>query len=252
MMTSVLMSGLLVLIRTTSFVTFLPPVAGKNIPPQVKVVIAVALSLCWWNRAMFATAVATTGSIPLPAFALLGVIESVIGVGLAWLCSSLISLASTAGTLLADGLGLNMESVSSVLETGSGTSLSLLMETLLAMLLFTLNLHHAFLALLNWSFDVFPVGRIPSIAGAERFIAWYAAIGTAPVGLVLPVLLVTSGGLMIISVSMRQASQFNLLSYGMPLRLLLGMTALVVLFPSVMLRMSNLVRHLVDQLLVHS
>lgn len=250
MTSSVLASALLVFIRTSSFVAFLPPVAGKSIPVQAKAVIAVALAICWWQRVLQWHLTGEISTVmTVPSFALYALLETAIGVGLAWIAGSLLTLASSAGSVLADGMGLNMDSISSVLETGSGTSLSQLLETLLGMLLFVLNIHHVFILLLDQSFMILPVGQMSQFGNAEHGIRWYTLTGTAPVLLILPAVAVSLCVLLVISVSMRQSPQFNLLSYGMPLRLLLGMSTLTLLLPTLLSRCVLLVRGLCDQIL---
>ncbi|MEZ5944376.1 MAG: flagellar biosynthetic protein FliR [Planctomycetaceae bacterium] len=241
--------GTLVFVRTSSFVAFLPPVSGKGIPATAKVVIACGLAVCWWKKYLLYGIANPTMFDSLPWFAICGIVEALIGAGLAWLAGSLTSLASTAGNVLADAMGLNMASVSSLLETGSGSSVAQLLETLFGMLLFALNIHHAFLLLLHFSFVMFPIGTLSLSVGSEQIMDWYVLLGTMPILAAMPLLAVSLGGISVICVTMRQSPQFNLLSYGMPLRLLLGLVALIVLLPMLLGRFGVVAEHFRDVIL---
>ena len=62
----------------------------------------------------------------------------------------------------------------------------------------------------------------------------------------MPLLAVSLGGITVICVTMRQSPQFNLLSYGMPLRLLLGLVALIALLPMLLGRFGVIAEHFRD------
>ncbi len=232
----------LIFLRTCSFAVLLPPVAGRSIPVPVKVGIAAGLSLCFWNRVPMTPGIEAS-LLNGPWFTMCALFEVFLGLGLAWLAGSLVSIAGTVGGMIADEIGLNVSGVTSFVDTGASTSVSQLLEALMSMLLFALNFHHVFILMLLYSFFWFPAGQLASAGSAVAVIDWYALLGTAPIAMALPLTAISLAGLVLISVIMKQAPQFNLLSFGMPLRLMLGMFALFLFLPTLLTRFAAFAQH---------
>lgn len=239
---------LLAFARCSSFITFLPPVQGRGIPIQTKVALAMALTC-----ATVPVAQSHLTAQPPPDFhwwllAWLCAAECVFGLVLAWLWGSVLLLAKSVGSLAAEALGLELAGVTSVLGTDSSQSLSQLFEILCGMLLLACNAHHIALASLHHSFALVPLAAGAPILPEPGLIQWGLLLANAPIWISLPLLSVTGSLVILIAGMMRQVPQFNLLSIGMPFRVLAGLFALYWLLPLLLGQIYALIRQVPAQM----
>ncbi|MCA9050992.1 MAG: flagellar biosynthetic protein FliR, partial [Planctomycetaceae bacterium] len=128
---------------------------------------------------------------------------------------------------------------------------SQLFESLGVLLFFGLNLHHAMFLVLSSSFATRPVSERWSLPGWDLVMYWVTKVQhqgfliVAPVGILMFVATVT------LLVSMRTAPQFNFMTYGMTLRLVLGLGGLLLFFPDIYLSLQTFLQQMAEESLNH-
>ena len=226
---------LLAFLRIATFVSLLPPFAGRGLPKTVKVGLALALAMG------MTTGHSLTAPIPDGAMLIwLGMRETLTG-GLLAICLGLFLYpAKIAGEYLNQELGLSFATNISALEPQSQGVLSQVLEAFAVLLFMALNVDHYLYRFLQLSFERRPVGGPVWQPNAEAIAhlgdllsAWGLRI-VAPLACVMAL---TSLGLFLAS---RWTPQFNLQSIGFQLRVLVGLTAMFFGLPELirMLQMS--------------
>lgn len=269
MMELMLLPAILCFLRISSFVAFLPPFGGQHVPNTVKIGVAMALTAFWLPRAlhmepptaasgpqyqltMQAENVAKTVSPPplrstvqgggrWVLYTYLAAREILLGAGLGWLLGMILIPMRIAGSWLAEQIGLNMASVTSGTDTGSGNVLAVILESCGVLLLYSMSIHHDFLRIFDRFFDHYQVGQMWSFPSSGTVIAILTRLPenglmiAAPLGVMFFLILI------VLMFSMKQSPQFNLFTFGMPFRLAAGLLAMLVMFPHVL---SNVAYHL--------
>ena len=229
-------TGLLLgFVRITMFVAFLPLFGGRPIPNTVK--IGLAVSLTGLFSLSFATSVpfSTGTNLSWGLLTWLVLREATLGAGMGWLLGLVLIPARIAGTFIAQEMGLTIASLTSATEDGSSNVIAELLDALVVLSFLSLNGHHIFFFALSQSWDWFPMGtslkapwELPNRDWLCGKILESESVGIALAAPIVFVLLLTTVGLLFI---MRQAPQFNLFAFGMPVRLLMGLFLLALFGP---------------------
>jgi Flagellar biosynthesis pathway, component FliR len=236
MMTLMAIALLLVFLRVGGFVAFLPPFSGNGIPNTVKIGLIIALTALWGARLVPTVALTLNPSVTENwlFLAWLGIRETLLGCALGWLLGLILVPIRVAGAYIVQEMGLTMAAVTSATEPGESNVLSQMFEVAAVLFLFGGNVHHEFLRLFDATFTMFPLGRsweLPSLEWITGTILQPVEIGlgiAAPVGILLFACMVST--LLI----MRQTPQFNLFTFGAPIRLIVGMVGLIWFLPSIL------------------
>ncbi len=234
---AMVLASLLIFFRVSAFIVFLPPLNGQGVPATVKIGLSVAITFLLANR--YAPVLAL--SLDMPAngagawleLAFLGIRETALGAGLAWLFSLCLVPVRIAGAWIAQEMGLTLGGLSSPMDQQPSNVISTMLEAFSIIMFFVLDLHHIMLYSLGQSFAIRPA------AGAWSMPSWETVVWSvthavddgflivAPIGILLFVVALT------ILITMRTAPQFNFMSYGMTLRLAAGLGGLIMFLPEV-------------------
>jgi flagellar biosynthetic protein FliR len=224
----------LILARVAAFVGVLPVFGGTQTPNLVKLGLTMALTVMW-STSMFGEtlgqmpATATTPTMTAVWILALGR-EAAFGALFGFLFSLFLLPARIAGEFLAQEMGLSFGAMASAVGTGSETTPATILELFASLLFLGLDLHHVFLAVLDATFRRFPVGQglslpmcdaVGATASAEE---WGILLG-------MPVALCLFVATIALAFLNRAAPQLNLYTVGFPLRLIVGLGALVVMLP---------------------
>lgn len=247
MLESFIIACTLVLFRCAAFVAFLPPVAGQSIPNTVKIGLAMALTVVLAPEFGGAAALALYGTISSPnawlQLSWLAARESLLGLSLAWLFALSLVPPRIAGAYIAQEMGLTMAQITSATDSQQTNVVSQVFESLAVLMFFGLNLHHAVFLLLGVSFERRPVTQPWEFPGWDLVMYSISKVEhqgfliIAPIGLLMFAMTVT------LLVTMRTAPQFNFMSYGMTLRVIVGLGAMVVFFPDMFTAMQQFMNH---------
>ena len=220
---------LLVLVRVSMFVAFLPLFGGKPLPKTVKIGLAMSLLGLSIPEAMTSSQIVANSSWSWLGW--LVIRESVVGAGLGWLLGMMFVPVRIAGSLIAQEMGLTIATLTSSTGEGNSNVVSELLDAIVVLAFLSLNGHHLFFHALQRSWGLFPVGGpidLSKIWPVGKTIVETESLGLSLAAPILFVLLMTTATLLFV---MRQTPQFNLFNFGMPVRLLAGLIALVVFVP---------------------
>jgi len=241
MITALAVALLLVFLRVGGFVAFLPPFSGANIPNTVKVGLVLALTSAWGARIVPEVAIALNPVISENFLLLiwLGVRETLFGCALGWLLGLILVPMRVAGAYIAQEMGLTMSAVTSATQPGESNVVSQLFEIIAVLILFGTNVHHEFLRVFDVSFDAFPLGRSWNLPTQEWIVGSIVKTTDLGLGIAAPVGVVLFAVMIASLFIMRQNQQFNLFTFGGPIRLIVGMGAMIWFLPTIVSSMFN-------------
>ncbi len=238
MMDAWLLGYILVLARVASFVGFLPVFGRRQLPMAVKAGLAVALTVFWSGSSVTAT-VRTPEEMALATGTLALLREIASGIALAMLAGWILVPIRIAGAWIGQELGLQMGQLLDPTGTESVSEMAALFEVFGLILFFLLDLHHWALWLLHWSWLflgsetgllALPVGEITQVVGK---LEEYGLLIAAPVAIALAVI-----NFAVLYLN-KASPSLNLFSVGAPLRLLSGLTCLVLFWPVIARNMAG-------------
>jgi flagellar biosynthetic protein FliR len=233
-----LVGYLLVLARVAAFIGFLPVFGRRQLPATVKAGLAVALTV-FWSGSPVTAAVRTPEDLAMATGTVALVREIIAGTVLAMLAGLILVPIRIAGAWIGQELGLQMGQLLDPTGTESVSEVAALFEVFGLILFFLLDLHHWALWLLHWSWLflgsatgllALPTGEIASVVGQ---LEEYGLLIAAPVAIALAVI---NFAVLFLN---KASPSLNLFSVGAPLRLLSGLTCLVLFWPVIARNMAG-------------
>lgn len=228
MIAAELVTPMLAFLRIATFVALLPPFAGRGLPKTVKIGLAAALALGMTTGQSLSNAVPDGATLTW-----LGIRESVTGGLLATCLGLFLYPAKIAGEYLNQEVGLSFATNVSAMEPQSQGVLSQVLEGLAVLLFMALNVDHYLYRFLQLSFERRPVGGPvwrPNTEAVAQVSDLLSAWGLRIVAPLACVMALTSLGLFLAS---RWTPQFNLLSIGFQIRVLIGLMAMFLCLPEI-------------------
>ncbi len=227
---------LLVLGRTGGLMISAPFWSGAILPPLVRVLAAVALSLAVYPL------VRSLPSTEPTFFSLLWSLgrEILLGLGLGWLAQMFFAGVRLAGQELEIKMGLGLAQLLDPQEGGQTTVLSTLLNLSAALVFFAINGHHLLIQALASSYTVFPLtagsgsalvggsGLARVVIGGAGHIFTIALRVSAPA--VVGLLLVD----LILGLMNRAVPQMNVFIVAQPVQFVFGLLLLLWSLPAVM------------------
>ncbi len=218
------------LFRIAAIVATAPMLGARYVPARVKIFMILALTLV---IAPNVSDVPVVDPLSLPALAII-VQQLVIGAATGLLMAMVFSAFAIGGELIATQIGLGFASVVDPQMGVQTPVISQFYVVLLSLVFVSLNGHLVIIRELANSFATLPI----SSQGLDRDIFWHLILWAdhmfkGAVLMALPAittLLIVNGALGII---MRAAPQFNILSIGFPVTLLIGFVVMLVTLPVV-------------------
>jgi flagellar biosynthetic protein FliR len=226
----------LILARVSFFVMLMPLVGGPQTPQLVKIGLSMTLAALWSAPLFeqgFTLPLASHGTVPVLAWCLALTREAGVGAALGFLFSLFLVPVRVAGEFLTQEIGLSFGSQVSGSGDGTASTPAAILEAFATLLLLGLDLHHVFLGALHASFARLPIGAgfaLPDcdvVAAASAAEEWGLLLA-APAALCL---FLTS---VILALLTRAAPQLNLYTVGFPLRMIVGLGALLLLLPTIL------------------
>ncbi len=240
----------LTLTRVGAFLYAAPLIGGPNIPRTVKVGLSFALAVFFtsYNPAAEGDSGLTFHWLSLG----LGLARETLLGGVFGLAFSVMMMpARIAGEFIAQESGLTFANVVGASGDGSTNPISVLMELLAGMVFFASDLHHVFLMALRATFDAYPAGRLVSLPDWDLVtIASKAQEGGLL--LALPVAVCLFLTTVVLSLMTRAAPQLNMYSVGFPMRVIVSLGAVLLLLPTMLGGIRNLMYFFLDLLQLRS
>lgn len=235
MIAAAVVFGVLMLARVAAFVTVAPLMGGSPLPRTVKIGLTVALTFLWgtayWEHMPACAWLAGEGVVPWLGFGIAVGREVLLGAAVGYMLGLVLLPARIAGDFLAQEMGLSFGNMVSISGDGQATPLTLIFEMLAAALFLGMDGHHGFFGVMHGLMRNYPVGgAVPDVPMTSMLQATLAAeewglMLAAPVAVCL--FLTT----LVLTLLARAAPQLNLYTVGFPLRLGVGLIAVLLLLP---------------------
>lgn len=221
----------LMLVRTAAFIALFPPWAGRSLPQSVKVGFAVALTWFWAGDS------SPTGAPPDGWFAMAAgaIRETIVGGLMAQVVGLALIPPRIAGAYIAQEMGLTFAALASPVDQHPTDPIAQILEAVSLVLFFVLDGHHFVLRMLDASWRVAPCGTTwPSPLWARCAVVASTSVEAglamaASVGVIMLVVTVW------MALAAKVSPQMHLFAWGMSARILIGLIALVVYLPELIL-----------------
>ncbi|MBF0343017.1 MAG: flagellar biosynthetic protein FliR [Nitrospirae bacterium] len=218
-----IVSFLLVLLRTSIFMSIIPLFSSKNSPAQFKLAIAVALAFVLTPIVQF--------EITPESFFTLIVREIILSMLLGSAVRFIFVAVNMAGQMMSNGMALSI-ATSFDPEFGQSAEISRLLGILVTLLFFAVNAHHDLIYIFAKSFEILPPGQlninnlmINAIFGGFKVFVLAIKIG-APVMIVMVVLNFLLGFLY------KASPQINIFFVSFPLFIMVGLMVMMLSIPT--------------------
>ncbi len=234
MIESAVLSFALILARTGAFVGVLPMLGTHATPRTVKVGLAVALTVLYFQMlggSATPECLTTNGPVSWLALILVMMKEALLGAFLGYAMGLILLPIRIAGEYLGAEMGLAMGAQADPTAPNPSVVVTQLFEMLAGVLFFSLDGHHVFFAALHGTFLRIPLGGWsglsaigPMTAGVSAAQEWGLMLA-APIGAMLFLSSV------VLALMTRAAPQMNVFAFGYAVRIAFGLIGLFALMP---------------------
>lgn len=233
---SAFLTYILVLLRCGCLIMFAPFFSSEVFPGRIRLMFAMAFSL------LFIGIASRTAQVPrnldMMGLFLLAGQEFMVGMSIAYLGTLIFTGVQMAGEMAGQQIGFSM---ANVLDPQSGIDmpmLGLINMNLTIMLFITANLHLVIIYILMQSYEYLGIGALmPDINFNNPVLSmsYVQATGLMKLGMqmAMPVMLIMLMNSIVEGFVTKTMPQMNIQVLGMPLRVILGMTALIFVYPAV-------------------
>jgi flagellar biosynthetic protein FliR len=239
----------LVTVRTSSLLLAVPFLGMRLIPPLAKIGLSLVLAAL-----LTPLLPAPTRSLALVDFLLVLAQEVLIGLLLALAVSLIYGAVQFAGGLLGLQFGFSLANVIDPTLSGQETVIGQFYSLLASLIFFTINGHHLVLTGLARSFELAPPHGVdlfgpPSGTLVSLLLTLSAALFSAALRIALPVM----GALLLADVALaviaRTAPQMNVYFVGLPIKIMIGLLAILLALPLTVLTLERLLAGLTRDML---
>jgi flagellar biosynthetic protein FliR len=224
-----MLSFALVLTRVSAFFLFVPIFGSETIPILFRISATALLSIffCITNPPM----VMAQDASAIQAIILLGG-EATYGLALGIIASILFSIVKLGGRIIEDQMGLTMAEIIDPLTEERGQPLASLLEMIFVLAFLAANGHHIFIRVIQKSYELFPAGKIPTMASlAGNMLDATSMMLIAGLRIAAPILAALLVLLVALAILARIVPEMDIFFISFPLRLLLGLIMLVAFVP---------------------
>ena len=226
-----ILSFVLVMTRLSAFFMILPVFGWPTIPVRIKValIVLVSMFLC-----MISPVYSPEGEIGMIRASLMLINEAVFGAALGIIISILFQTVKVATHIIEQQIGLTMAEILDPLTGASSKPLSSLIEMIFIILFLAANGHHAFLHIINRSYEILPAGAGADPATlAEAVIISGSEMLMAALRLSAPILAAFLVVLALLAILSRIVPEMNILFISMPIRAAVGLIMVTMFLPIV-------------------
>jgi flagellar biosynthetic protein FliR len=208
--------------RMTALLLFTPVLGGANVPVQARVVMLLAFTALM----LAALPTATHGqALPnnVPAIALSGLTELLIGTAMAFGLHCAFGALTLAGRMLDLQIGFSVGEIFDPVTRAPSPLLGTLLTMLGTVIFYAMDGHHLLLRMVAYSFEKVPVGDTMPWHAAKPFLDQFGvmfALGLTLAGPVVVALLLVDLGLGIVS---RTMPQMNVFLIGIIVKIVVGL-----------------------------
>jgi flagellar biosynthetic protein FliR len=158
--------------------------------------------------------------------------EATYGLALGAIANVLFATVKLAGRIIEDQMGLTMAEMLDPLSEEQGQPLASLLEMIFVIAFLAVNGHHLLLKIIHRSYELFPPGKIPSIATlTSNMLDATSMLLVAGLQLAAPILAALLILLVALAILARIVPEMDIFFISFPLRILLGLAMLIIFVP---------------------
>ena len=239
----------LVLARIGLFVAVMPVIGGTQTPRMVKVGLCMALAWMWsltlLDQVNGETIQRQAVAVSWLGWGLALGREAALGAALGFLFSLLLVPARVAGEFIAQEMGLSFGNELTAAGAANAGIMPVTLELFAGLLFFGMNAHHWCFRVLDTTFHACPVGepfRLPS----GDWIGYASAAQEQGLAIAAPVAICLFLSTVVLALMARATPQLNLFSVGFPLRIVIGLAALLFFLPHLMTGIAQSIARLME------
>lgn len=225
------MQGLLIFLRVSALMLFVPVIGNQIVPQPVKLGLIALLTLLLYP-------VVSAQIMPIPEspvmFILLAVQEILIAGMLALLANLIFAAVQFAGQLLSLQMGMAIANVFDPATSAQGAVVAQAASVLAMLMWLAVGAHHAFILALADSFTILPIGHTWSIHGWDVINDAASAMFVLAIRLSAPVLVLLFFIYAALGLISRAVPQIQVFFVSFPLTVGLGLLALSMALPAFM------------------
>jgi len=220
---------ILVVSRVSAFFLVLPVFSWKSIPLRVKIPMMVLVSIFF--TMLTPLPVAAQGVSLLKAGLMISN-EALYGLAFGLMAVFLFTTVKLGGRIIERQMGLARAKIMDPLTGERSQPLASLLEIIFIVMFLSADGHHLLLMLISRSYDAFPIGSTPDIAGLTNGVVSAGAIMfKSALRLAAPMLAVFLMLMVVLAVLARMVPQMNILFISLPLRVGLGLLMATAFLP---------------------
>lgn len=219
----------IVMTRISAFFLVSPLFSWETIPITIKVAAVVLMS--FFFSLINPPVVAASQASAMQALLLLGC-EATYGLALGTIANVLFSAVKLSGRIIEDQMGLSMAEILDPLTEERGQPLATLIEMIFVIAFLSANGHHLLIKVIQHSYELFPAGKIPTMAVlAGNILDATSMILVAGLRLSAPILAALLVLLVALAILSRIVPEMDIFFISFPLRIGLGLLMLVIFVP---------------------
>ncbi len=219
----------LIFLRISALIFSSPIFGRKTLPNTLKIMLCVVLAYVVYAANPNPPVIAYNNVI---AYVLMCVKELLFGLVLGYVTTLLFSIPQTAGYTIDMQMGFGMVNVFDVQSNISVPVTGNFLYTIMMLCFFAVNGHHELIYIINNTFSYIPVGQValnPALGFSALEVFALAFVLAAKVA--MPMIAAGMMGEIIMGVIVRTTPQMNVFVVGIPLKIILGFLALLLLLP---------------------
>jgi flagellar biosynthetic protein FliR len=229
LLTEKLLSFAMVLTRVSAFFLVVPVFSWETIPVTIKVAATVLLSFFFSMTNPSIIAVENCSSVQ--AMLLLGG-EATYGLALGAIANIIFSTVKLSGRIAEDQMGFTMAEILDPLTQEQSQPLASLLEMIFVIAFLAANGHHLLLRVIQRSYELFPAGKIPTMAVlAGNLVEATSMMLTAGLQIAAPILAAMLVLLVALAILSRMVPEMDIFFISFPLRIALGLMMLILFVP---------------------
>lgn len=232
-----IISFVLILIRVATFWMFVPIWSSLKPPRMVKLGLIVSLSIFWFtqlHQPVPSAAIWAGGSVHWVFLIVLVARELFLGGVLAMAFYAFIVPMQIAGAYIGQELGLSMATLTDTSTGAINNIVGTILQSLAIVAFFVLDLHYFLIYSLHASFELLPAGDSTNFDSVPLLLFGFAEITSQGIAICSQIALVTFVSLIALLALTRAAPALNLFAVGIPVRLFIGLLAMLIFLPTLL------------------
>lgn len=225
----------LVLTRMSGFMISAQFFSTQQIPIKAKVGFAIFLAVCCYPTASATFVWSEQQVLNSSQIILLGFEELVIGLAIGLLSTIIFNAAQLAGQIAGQQIGFAMANVVDPLSNLNVSIIGFMWAQIASMIFLLLNLHLYLIWLMDRSFEYIRIGSLAFdpflLACLEGISLQTDSLFLVGLQITMPIILIMLMSNVIIGFITRTMPQMNIMVFGMPLRIVLGLMAVTFMIP---------------------